>query len=182
MTTLKNRTPAARSGVDRSRPSQRAAAASFLVVMLLITAACGPLAVGDVARVDYRRDATYTVPADSALTASWRVGLDAVGLTPQRVENTSLNWIPAGTRAESANIANRLVTLADPEVDDGWQLRLWQARLYREPAASGYVYHLDLEVRVDVPADAFDLTRRVSGRIVGRDGDGSAFTFLVRAE
>ena len=165
-----------------STAARRGAKILALVAVLLAAGACGPLATADAPRFDYQRDATYTVPADSAMNVRWSVGLEAVGLTPRRVEDTNLTWIPAGSRSESANVANRLVSLADPQVEDGWQLRLWQARLHREEAAGGYAYRLEAEVRVDVPASAWDLTRRVSGRLVGRDGDGESFTFLVRAE
>ncbi len=166
-----------------ARPrSRRLAAILAAVGVLLLAGACGPLATADVPRFDYRRDATYAVPAGGALNVRWSLDLDAVGLTPGQVEETNLTWIPAGTRAESANVANRLVTLADPQVEDGWQVRLWQARLEREPAAGGYAYRLDVELRVDVPESAWDLTRRVSGRLAGRAGDGTSFTFLVRAE
>ena len=100
------------------------------------------------------------------------------------VRNAGLRWIPLGIRGESTN-ATTLVTIAPPEAPEGWEVRLWQARFVRErplgDPEGAYAYRLEVDLRVDVPEEAYDLTRRVRVRVLARDGGGANLSFLVRA-
>lgn len=170
----------------RRRRGSALLAATVLVAGLIgLIAGCGPLAADDAARYDYRPDATYAVPAGSVLYVREELPLAALDLEPADVRAQSLNWIPLGIRGESASAVG-WITIAPPEAPSGWQVRLWQARIVRErplgdPEGS-YGYRVEAELRVDVPEEAYDLTRRVTARVVARGGGEVPLTFLVRAE
>lgn len=167
----------------RSRPSPfltaLAAASAFLL------ASCGPLASGQDARVPYVPEATYAVPAGSSLYVTLELPLEEVGLVPADLPGYGFTWIPLGIRGESANAA-RIVTLPPPDAPEDWSVRLWQARILREvPLADlegPYAYRLEAEVRVDVPASAEGLVRRVRGQLEIDGGETLPLDFLVRAE
>ena len=157
----------------------------FLALLVVALAACGPMAAGDASRVDYRPGATYEVPAGTTLYVAAETPLGETGLTPSMLRRAGLVWIPLGIRGESAN-ASTLVTLGDVQAPEEWQVRLWQVRLVRERPLgerdASPAYRLEAEVRVDVPASAFDLTRRVTARLHVQGGDSLPIDFLVRAE
>jgi hypothetical protein len=136
-------------------------------------------------RAAYREGATYEVPAGGTLflRSSWSLG--ELDLTPADVRAANLNWIPLGIRGASANGAP-LVTITPPQAPEGWRVRLWEARVVRErPLGADEddppVYRVDVELRVDVPEEAFDLTRRVRTHVVARDGGEATIDVLVRA-
>lgn len=166
----------------RIRP--RALRAVAALATLLLVAACGPLAADDGVRVDYRDGATYSVPAGGTLYVAEVLALDDVGLSVADVRDAGLRWIPLGIRGESVSAAQR-VTIAPPEAPEGWEVRLWQARFVRErplgEPQGAYAYRLEVDLRVDVPEEAYDLTRRVRVRVLARDGDGATLSFLVHA-
>lgn len=167
-------------------PHQRVVAP---VVLALATAmlltACGPLAVGDGTRVDYRSGATYDVPAGEVLYVEARFELDAFGLDDKAVERAGLNWIPLGFRGESANALGWIV-MSPPEAPEGWMVRLWEIRVIRErPVGSSSAAarsRVEATLRVDVPEAAYDLTRRVTARLSTRDAGDVTMTFLVAAK
>jgi len=166
----------------RSNLLTRAFLALFSIAVL---AACGPLATGDSTRFAYERNATYPVLAGQSLFVELEIELEELGLDIEKVTRLATSWIPAGLRGESANATNFLF-FEDVEVAEGWQARLWQARVVRErpfnDPEGDLTYRIDITVRVDVPEEAYDLTRRVSGAFVARDGSGSVpITFLVEA-
>ncbi len=153
------------------------------LVALALLAACGPLAQGDAARVDYARDATYRVPAGSTVFVAFTLDLEAVGLDPETAQRRVRTWIPGGIRSESAN-ASAVVSLRDVETAPGWSAELWQVRLVRERAFQDedtVTYRFEGTLRVDVPADAYDLTRRVSGTFDAGEGSTRDVTFLIEA-
>lgn len=164
-------------------PSRRPFA--LAVLSLLLLAACGPLAAGDATRVDYRNGATYVAPAGSPLVATVELPLARTGLSVAALRRANLTWIPLGIRGESANAA-RLVSLATIEAPDDWEVRLWQARIVREASMSDReappTTRLEAEIRVDVPASAYDLTRRVRAELVVHGGARVPIDFLVEAE
>lgn len=166
----------------RARPRTVRAAAALAA--LLLAAACGPLAADDGVRVDYRDGATYSVPAGGTLYVAHVLQLDDVGLSVADVRQAGLRWIPLGIRGQSTSAAT-LVTVAPPEAPEGWEVRLWQARFVRErplgDPEGAYAYRLEVDLRVDVPEEAYDLTRRVHVRVVARDGGATTLSFLVRA-
>ncbi len=165
---------------------------SHVTVLTLATAAltlfltaCGPLAADAGARYDYDRNGSYPVPAGESLLIDLTIDLADLGLDEETVNGLVTTWIPAGLNGESANGA-QFVFLEDVTVDAGWEARLWQVRVVRErpfsdPSAER-AYRIDATLRVEVPADAYDLTRRVSGTLVARNGDTEYdVTFLVEA-
>jgi len=182
--------PAAARG--RVRPTRRrsagavpAALAALAAALILMTAGCAPLAPTEGVRAEFRPGATYEVPAGGTLflRSSW--SLDELGLAPSDVRAANLNWIPLGIRGESANAAP-IVTITPPQAPEDWRVRLWEARVVREvPLRAGddapAVYRVDVEVRVDVPESAYDLTRRVRTHVVARDGGETTIDVLVRA-
>ncbi|MDR9390774.1 MAG: hypothetical protein RI554_01945, partial [Trueperaceae bacterium] len=148
-----------------------------------LLAACGPLAQGDAARVDYAPDATYRVPAGTTVFVALELDLATLGLEPEQAERRVRTWIPGGIRSESAN-ASALVSLRDVETAAGWSAELWQVRLVRERAFEDedvVTYRFEATVRVDVPAEAYDLTRRVSGTFDAGEGATQDVTFLIEA-
>lgn len=169
------------------RPGATSLAAVVLVAGMIagLMTACGPLATGTDARYDYRQDATYVVPAGGVLYVTEELSLSELDLTPTDVRAESLNWIPLGIRGESASGIG-WITIAPPDAPDGWQVRLWQSRVVRERPLGDpegrYTYRIEIHLRVDVPAEAYDLTRRVTARVMTRDGGEVPLTFLVRAE
>lgn len=180
--------PIVRSTVPPGRRRTAALAAPAVLVAVLVAvllAGCGPLRADDAARYDYRPDATYAVPAGGVLYVREELPLAALDLEPADVRAQSLNWIPLGIRGDSASAVG-WITIAPPEAPSGWEVRLWQARVVRErplgDPAGGYAYRLEIELRVDVPEEAYDLTRRVTARVVARRSGEAPLTFLVRAE
>jgi len=180
--------PVMESNVPHGRRRGLARLAASVVVAGLIAgliAGCGPLAADDAARYDYRPDATYAVPAGGVLYVREELPLDALDLEPADVRAQSLNWIPLGIRGESASAVG-WITIAPPEAPSGWQVRLWQARVVRErplgDPEGDDTYRAEIELRVDVPEEAYDLTRRVTARVVARGGGEVPLSFLVRAE
>lgn len=163
------------------RPAVRAFVLALVVVAL---SGCGPLSFGEGTRVDYRSGATYQVPAGDVLYVEARLGLSSFDLDEEDVDAAGLNWIPLGIRGESAN-ALGWITVAPPEAPADWEVRLWEIRVVRErpvgredaPAVS----RVEATLRVDVPESAYDLTRRVSTRLVARSGGSVNLTFLVEA-
>jgi len=176
--------PTLDSNVPHARRLRLALLATLGLLAVLI-AGCGPLTADDAARYDYRQDATYAVPAGSVLYVREELPLAALELEPADVRAQSLNWIPLGIRGESASAVG-WITIAPPDAPDGWQVRLWQARIVRErplgDPEGDYTYRAEIELRVDVPEEAYDLTRRVTARVVARGGGEVPLTFLVRAE
>jgi hypothetical protein len=174
------------SSPARSRPPRRVRASlAALVAVLALTVGCAPLGPAEGVRAEYRQGASYDVPAGGTLflRSSWSLG--ELDLTPADVRAANLNWIPLGIRGESANAAP-LVTITPPQAPEGWRVRLWEARVVREvPLGAGddasAVYRIDVELRVDVPEEAFDLTRRVRTHVVARDGGEATIDVLVRA-
>ena len=165
-------------------PRRPAAPTPLALLLLLALAACAPLDAGDASRVEYRAGATYPVPADSALYVELDVPLERTGLTTTAIRSVSPTWIPLGITGESAN-ASRLVTLMNVEAPEDWQVRLWRARLVRERPVgerdAPWSYRLELELRVDVPASAYDLTRRVRADLQVRGGERLPVDVLVEA-
>lgn len=162
------------------RPLATGVLAAFVTVLL---AACGPLAQGDAARVDYAPNATYRAPAGTTVFVALELDLEALGLEPEQAERRVRTWIPGGIRSESAN-ASALVSLRDVETAAGWSAELWQVRLVRERAFEDedvVTYRFEATVRVDVPAEAYDLTRRVSGTFDAGEGATQDVTFLIEA-
>jgi len=157
----------------------------FVSTMMLALAACGPLAANGGTRYAYDRNGSYPVVAGESVLVDLTIDLEDLGLDEETVNGLVSTWIPAGLNGESANGA-QFVFLEDVTVDAGWEARLWQVRIVRErpfsdPSAER-TYRIDATVRVDVPADAYDLTRRVSGALVARSGDVEyGVTFLVEA-
>ncbi len=176
--------PDMESNVPYGRRRGLAVLAAAVLVAGLI-AGCGPLAADDAGRYDYRQDATYAVPAGGVLYVREELPLAALELEPADVRAQSLNWIPLGIRGESASAVG-WITIAPPEAPSGWQVRLWQARIVRERPLGDpegvYTYRAEIELRVDVPEEAYDLTRRVTARVVARGGGEVPLTFLVQAE
>lgn len=172
---------------SRRRPDHaRGRTAALLAALLaVLVAGCGPLAADDAARYDYRQDATYAVPAGGVLYVREELSLAELDLTPSDVRAESLNWIPMGIRGESASAIGWIV-IEPPEAPSGWRVRLWQARVVRERPLGDpegvHDYRVEAELRVDVPEEAYDLTRRVTASVVARGGGEVALTFLVRAE
>lgn len=155
------------------------------VLLISALAACAPAAGGATARVDYQAESTYVVPAGSTLYVVLDLPLEDAGLTEERVLRAGFNWIPLGIRGDSAN-AQQLVTLPPPEVPEDWEARIWQSRIVRErplgePEGS-FAYRLEIEVRVDVPASAEGLVRRIRGQVRIEGGTTLPLDFLVRAE
>lgn len=176
----------ARPGSHRPAGAVPAALAWLAASLLIVTAGCAPLAPTDAVRADLRPDATYEVPAGGTLflRGSWSLG--ELDLTPADVRSANLNWIPLGIRGESAN-ATPLVTITPPEAPEDWRVRLWEARVVREvPIRAGddtaAVVRVDVELRIDVPESAYDLTRRVRTNVVARDGGEVRIDVLVRAQ
>ncbi len=171
--------------IARLAPPPRLRASVAVLLALLAVAACGPLAADDGVRVDYRRGATYAVPAGGTLYLDGTWTLAELDLRPADVRAANLRWIPLGLRGESANAAP-LVTITPPEAAEGWTVRLWQVRVVRERPLGepdgALSYRIELELRVDVPEEAYELTRRVRTRLVARDGGDVQLDFLVRAE
>jgi len=168
------------------RPSKAASMTGIaaMATLALVLASCLPLSAGDTARYDYRSGASYAVPAGGTLYLDASLTLADMGLDAEAVEDRSLNWIPLGIRGESAS-ALGWISITPPDAPAGWQVRLWTIRVVRErplgrpddPAR----YRVEASLRVDVPEEAFDLTRRVSTRLVSREGRDFPLTFLVEA-
>lgn len=160
---------------------------ALLVVALLALAlaACAPTASGGVTRADHLPDATHVVPAGSVLYVVVDVPLEETEISVDRVRRAEFTWIPLGIRGESAN-ASRLVNFPPPEAPEDWQVRLWQTRILRErplgePEGS-FAYRVEAELRVDVPASAEGLVRRIRGELRFADGATLPLDFLVRVE
>lgn len=158
---------------------------ALLAVLALLAAGCAPTTIDDATRVDYREDETFVVPAGDALHVSLDRSLDDVGLTEAGLRRSRLSWIPLGIRGESANAAT-ITTVEGIEAPDDWSVQLWRARVVRErplgERGAAPDYRLEAEVRVEVPASAAGLTRRVRARLHVQGGEVVPLDFLVRAE
>jgi|AACY02.3.fsa_nt_gi hypothetical protein len=166
----------------RLRPWLAATLASCTLVLL---ASCGPASSGSGASYAYTRGATYPVRAGEAISVDLTLSLADLGLDEETADESATTWIPAGLRGESTN-ASSFILFRDVEVSEGWEARLWQIRVVRarpfNDPAGDLTYSVDATIRVDVPADAYELTRRVSGTLVPRDGGGAfPVSFLVEA-
>ncbi|MDZ7800008.1 MAG: hypothetical protein U5K81_04335 [Trueperaceae bacterium] len=166
------------------RQAGRVLAPAWAMALTLALAACGPLAADTGPRYPYEEGATYDVRAGDTLYVTATYPIAEIGLSEQDVRDARLNWIPAGFRGESAN-ASRLLRAAEPDAPPGWQVRPWQTRMVRERplgrTQAADAYRLETELRVDVPEEAYDLTRRVRVELAVQDGDTLDFDFLVRA-
>lgn len=166
-------------------PSRSHAATSLLPLLsaVLLIVSCGPMATDAGARYDYERNASYPVLAGEAVLVDVTLDLADLGLDQETVDARVGTWIPAGINGESANAA-QLVFLDDVTLAPGWEARLWQVRVVRERPFSDpsavRTYRIDATIRIDVPADAFELTRRLTGTLIARNaGDGYPVTFLI---
>lgn len=161
----------------------RLAATAVAIASLLV--ACAPTAAGAAARVEYRHGATFAVTAGSTLYVTLDLSLEEAGLREEGIRRSDFNWVPLGIRGDSAN-ATRLVSLSSLEAPEGWQVRSWQTRLLRErplgDREGAFGYRLESELRVDVPASAEGLLRRIRGELVVAGGATLPVDFLVRAE
>lgn len=158
-------------------PSRLAVGATLLVALLV---ACVPAATV-VTRLPYREGATYVVEAGSILDVSTTVSLAEAGLDVSDVVGGAGLWIPSGGGEESA-VAMTLWGFVDIEVDDGWVARSWDVRVFRSSDSDAPdAYRFELVTRIEVPREAYDLTRRVRGTWVARQGERLPFDVLVQA-
>lgn len=163
--------------------------AAFALVLAAVLAAaltgCAPGIASGGDRVPYREGTTYDAPAGGTLYVTLDRPLDETGLTTDLVRRQNLNWVPLGIRGESAN-ATGFVTLPPPEAPEDWEVRLWQTRVIRERPLGDpegpLSYRLEIELRVDVPASAEGLTRRIRGGVRIEGGETIPIDFLVRAD